>query len=66
MDELRWLLPVRPGDTLHTEAEVKDKRPSRSKPDRGTLWMAYTVKNQHKEAVMTFLCTHILARKPQD
>ena len=66
MDELRWLLPVRPGDTLHTEAEVKDKRPSRSKPDRGTLWMAYTVKNQHKEAVMTFVCTHILARKPQD
>lgn len=66
MDELRWLAPVRPGDTLHTEAEVKDKRPSRSRADRGTLRMAYTVKNHHKQPVMTFICTHILARRPQD
>ena len=64
--ELRWLAPVRPGDTLHTEAQVKDKRPSRSKPDRGTLRMAYTIKNQENQPVMTFVCTHILSRRPPE
>ena len=63
MADLRWLLPVRPGDTLHTEVVVKDARPSRSKPDRGTIDAAFAVKNQHGETVMTFLTTIILARR---
>ena len=66
MDELRWLAPVRPGDTLHTEAQVKDKRLSKSKPDRGTLRMAYTIKNQENQPVMTFVCNHILSRRPPE
>ena len=35
MSELRWLGPVRPGDTLRTEAEVLSTRPSRSKAGPG-------------------------------
>ena len=35
LDEVRWLKPVRPGDTLHVEAEVMESRASDSKPDRG-------------------------------
>ena len=35
VDELRWLRPVRPGDTLAARLEVLEVRPSRSKPDRG-------------------------------
>jgi len=35
LDELRWPRPIRPGDTLRTEFEVVDLKPSRSKPDRG-------------------------------
>ena len=31
MDELRWLLPVRPGDTLHMEVEVLSTKASSSK-----------------------------------
>ncbi len=65
MDELRWLAPVRPGDTLHTEAEVISKRDSRSRPDRGTLIMAYEIKNQTGETAMTFTCTHILLKRPE-
>lgn len=65
MDELRWLKPVRPDDTIHVEAEVTEMRPSRSKADRGTLLMAYAVKNQHGEAVMTFTAIHILQRRKQ-
>ncbi len=64
MDELRWLAPVRPGDTLHSEAEVVSKRESRSRPDRGTLHMAYEVKNQTGETVMTFTAIHILLKRP--
>lgn len=63
MDELRWHLPVRPGDTLRTEAEVKSMRASQSRPDRGVLNMAYAVRNQHGETVMTFTCIHMLRRR---
>ena len=63
MLELRWLRPVRPGDTLYTEAEVTEKRPSSSKPDRGTLVVAFSVKNQIDEAVMTYTTTIILLRR---
>jgi len=65
MDELRWLRPVRPEDTLHVEAEVLEMRPSRTKSDRGTLRMAYAVRNQADETVMTFVTIHILQRRNQ-
>ncbi|MCX8100410.1 MAG: MaoC family dehydratase [Geminicoccaceae bacterium] len=65
MDEVRWLAPVRPGDTIRVRAEVLEVRPSRSKPDRGTAVIAYTVVNQREEPVMRFRCIHILARRPE-
>jgi acyl dehydratase len=64
LDELRWTAPVRPGDTLHVEAEVLDARASRSKPDRGTAVIAYAVVNQRGETVMTYRVTHLLRRRP--
>ena len=63
LDELRWTKPVRPGDTLHVEAEVMQKRASKSKPDRGVLHMAYETKNQDGETVMTFTAIHIFKRQ---
>ena len=64
MDELRWLAPVRPGDTVRTFAEVLEKTPSRSKPDRGSLVVAFRVLTQRDETVMTFRTTVILLRRP--
>jgi acyl dehydratase len=64
-DELRWLKPVRPGDTLHAEVEVESKRASKSKPDRGILRVAWEVKNQTGETVMTFTGLHLLRRRPE-
>jgi acyl dehydratase len=66
IDELRWLRPVRPGDTLRTRAEVLEVRPSQSRPDRGTVRMAYVVKNQIDEDVLTFTAIHIFKRRKQD
>jgi len=62
-DELRWLRPVRPGDTLHAELEVAEKTPSRSKPDRGMLRIKYWVKNQRGEDALTFTSMHLARRK---
>jgi acyl dehydratase len=62
MDELRWLRPVRPGDTLHTEVEVVEKKPSASKPDRGIVRMRFRVVNQKGEDVMSFAAMQLLAR----
>ena len=64
LDEVRWLLPVRPGDTLRTVAEVVEMRPSSSKPDRGICRVKYTILNQRDEAVMTMTAVHIFARRP--
>ena len=63
MDDLRWTAPVRPGDTLHVEAEVLETRESRSKPDRGTAVIAYAVVNQEAVPVMTYRVTHLFRRR---
>ena len=63
IDELRWLKPVRPRDTLHVEAEVKTKRVSKSKPDRGILHMDYRVLDQSGDAVLSYTAIHIMKRK---
>lgn len=65
MDEVRWLVPVRPGDTIHVETEVKEVRPSSSRPDRGTAILAYEVVNQDGRTVMTYRVTHLFRRRPE-
>src|SRR5690348_7053429 len=49
LDEVRWKLPVRPGDTLRVVTEVLERRPSTSKPDRGIVRVRYTTLNQRDE-----------------
>ncbi len=65
LDTLRWLKPVRPGDTIHTEVAVTDTRLS-SKGDRGYATLDYRVVNQRGETVMRYLGTQILATRPRD
>lgn len=50
---IRWLIPVRAGDTLRVRMRVVDARPSQSKPDRGTVVLEAAVLNQRDETVMT-------------
>ena len=64
IDELRWLAPVRPGDTLHSEIEVLEVRPSTSKPDRGIARLKYQAVNQRGEVVLGFIVNHLLRRRP--
>ena len=64
IDELRWLAPVRPGDTLHSHIEVQEVRPSNSKPDRGIARLKYQAINQRGEVVLGFIVNHLLRRRP--
>ena len=66
IEDLKWLAPVRPGDTVHTEVEVVELRPSRSKTDRGTVRMRYATVNQHGETVMTMIVPQFVLRRPAD
>lgn len=63
MDEIRWLAPVRPGDSLSVRGEVLSVAPSRSRPDRGRAEIAYSVRNAEGTEVMRYRCIHMLARR---
>jgi acyl dehydratase len=53
VDEIRWLKPVRVGDTIRMTTSVLDKRLSSSKPDRGIVSTEWVGINQYGETVIT-------------
>ncbi len=63
VDDLRWLAPVRPGDTLHLEGEVIELTPSKTKP-QGVARVKWTAINQRGEPVYTFTPIGIVPRRP--
>ncbi|MFZ5795337.1 MAG: MaoC family dehydratase [Sphingomonas sp.] len=64
IDELRWLKPVYPGDTLRCETEIIDKRASQSRPEMGSFRSKMTVFNQHDVPVMTFTSIGLIRTRP--
>ena len=64
IDELRWLKPVYPGDTLHVSSKIVEIRPSRSKPEIGSFRSATTVTNQDEVPVLTFTSIVLMRRRP--
>jgi acyl dehydratase len=63
VEDLRWMMPVRPGDILHVEGEVVELTPSRTKP-QGIAKIKWTAYNQRGEAVYTFTPIGIVPRGP--
>ena len=64
MDELRWLKPVYPGDTLRCESELLDKRVSASRPEMGIFKTRLIVYNQNNVAVMSYLSNGLIRTRP--
>ncbi len=64
IDELRWLKPVYPGDTLGCETEVLEKRRSEKRPEMGIFRSRMTVRNQDGVPVMTFISTGLVSTRP--
>jgi acyl dehydratase len=53
IDNLRWLKPVRPGDTLRVRMTTLEARVSAKRPQIGLVRSAWAVFNQHDEQVMS-------------
>jgi acyl dehydratase len=52
VEELRWLEPVRPGDTLTGSLTVLDVTPSATRSDRGTVRIRGELTNQDGVTVL--------------
>jgi acyl dehydratase len=64
IDELRWTLPVRPGDELSVESEIIEAHPSQSRPGLGHVKVRSTTLNQNGEAVQIFVANLLVPRRP--
>ena len=60
LDELKWLKPVYPGDTLRCETEVLEKRRSAKRPDMGIYKSRVTVYNQDDVPVLTMVSNGLI------
>jgi len=66
IDELRWLKPVRPGDTLRGRLTVLGKRPSSKDPSRGMVTCQGELFNQAGERVLLIRWSAMIATRSAD
>ncbi|WP_294171547.1 MaoC family dehydratase [uncultured Sphingomonas sp.] len=66
VDELRWLKPVYPGDTLTISGTIIEKTPSRSKPRIGSFRTRTRVTNHDGADVLTFTSIVLMRRRPSE
>ncbi|MBW8897675.1 MAG: MaoC family dehydratase [Massilia sp.] len=64
LDGVRWLAPVRAGDTLNVRYRTVQVKPSASKPDRGVVWSKWVAINQRGETVCTVEGMGMFGRRP--
>jgi acyl dehydratase len=63
IDQLRWLRPVYPGDTLRCESELLEKRRSSSRPEMGIFKSRMRVFNQDDTEVMSFVSNGLISTR---
>ena len=63
MENVKWLKPMRPGDTIRATADVIEVKASASKPDRGIVIMDHPCWNQHDEMILSVRCAHMVRRR---
>ena len=63
IDQVRWLQPVRPNDTLRGRFTILDARASDSRPTMGILRSSCELFNQHNQLLMTFTGIHFVGRQ---
>src|SRR4051812_32774457 len=63
IDEVKWLKPIRPGDSLTVRGSVMSVRVSQSKPDRGFVSFLWEVSNDRGEKAMTLVCPQMVERR---
>jgi acyl dehydratase len=65
IDELRWLKPVRPGDTLRGRLTITGKKPSERHPERGTVFTLGELFNQTGERVFFVRSSGIFTKRKE-
>jgi acyl dehydratase len=63
VDELRWPVPVRPGDRLHMRTTILEARGSKSKPDRGIVRTRCELSNQDGRQVFHQIAVNFFRRR---
>ncbi len=66
VDNLRWIKPVYPGDTLRVESTVIEKRRSKSRPEMGIFKSQLTVFNQNDEPVLAMVSNGLVQVREPD
>ena len=64
LDGVRWLRPLRAGDTLKVRYLTTRVKGSASKPDRGVVWSKWIATNQHGEEICTIEGMGMFGRNP--
>jgi acyl dehydratase len=64
LEKVRWILPVRAGDTISVSYLTTEVKASASKPDRGVVWSTWRAVNQHGELVCTIEGMGMFGRRP--
>jgi acyl dehydratase len=64
LEGVRWLQPVRAGDTLSVRYLTTKVKASSSKPDRGVVWSKWVATNQRGEDVCTIEGMGMFGRRP--
>ncbi len=65
VDNIRWLAPVKAGDTLTYRRTVLEARASRSRPDAGLVRTRWEAVNQDGVLVLSMEGWGIFGRRPQ-
>jgi acyl dehydratase len=60
MRDLKFLAPLRPGDSIRSTVEFLEIRPSASKPDRGIVTTKHETVNQRGELIFSAICLHMV------
>ncbi len=64
IEALRWLAPVRPGDTLRARYTIEDATPSATKPNRGTVRFLSEMVNQDDVMVLSMRGRSLFGTRP--
>jgi acyl dehydratase len=63
VNEMRWLVPLRPGDDLTLDVEVEEARVSRSRPETGLVTFKCSARNAAGQALAEMVSPIIVARR---
>ncbi|MES2150459.1 MAG: MaoC family dehydratase [Pseudomonadota bacterium] len=66
LDSVRWLQPVRAGDTLTVSYVTLKVKASASRPDRGVVWSRWQAHNQRGELACTIEGMGMFGRRPRE